>query len=157
MNLIKSFSFTFFLFLTACAGSGVKMTPLEIQSMQTRQYENEYAVVFSSTISVLQDLGYTVTNASKDTGLIAAESASESDTFSKIMLNQTSVSKTKATAFIEEIGSSTKIRLNFVNSNKTSSMYGQTNEEDEAVLDPQIYQNAFDKIENAIFVRASAK
>ena len=65
--------------LTACAAPGPTMTPLEIQSMQTRSFESSYNVAFSSTMSVFQDLGYVVSSADKATGLIAAESATDSN------------------------------------------------------------------------------
>jgi len=65
------------------------------------------------------------------------------------------VSQTKATAFIEEIGAITKVRLSFVNTSKRSSAYGQSDQQDTPVLDAVAYQNAFERIENAIFIRSS--
>lgn len=141
--------------LTACATQGPTMTPLEIQSMQTREYEHGKEVVFPSVMSVFQDLGYTVASADKDTGLITADSATSSNAASKFWLGITDVSQTKATAFIEEIGSITKVRLNFVNTSKKSYAYGQSDQQDTPVLEAQIYQNAFERVENAIFVRSS--
>ena len=142
-------------FLSGCATQGPTMTPLEIQSMQTREYEHGKNIVFPSVMSVFQDLGYTVATASKETGLITANSASNSNAASKFWLGVTNVSQTKATAFIEEIGAITKVRLNFVNTSKRSSAYGQSDQQDTPVLDTVAYQNAFERIENAIFIRSS--
>jgi len=130
------------------------MTPLEIQSLQSREYETTKEIVFPSVISVFQDIGYTISNADIQTGLISAESASDSDFASKFWLGVTKVSQTKATAFVEQIGDKTKARLNFVEIKKSSSGWGQSDQQDTPLLDAQLYQNAFEKIENAIFIRS---
>lgn len=131
------------------------MTPMEIQALQTRQFDDTKDVVFPSVMSVFQDLGYTVESADKDTGLIRAQSAANSDASSKFWLGVSKVSQTGATAFIEQIGSTTSVRLNFVVSNQSSYGYGQTDRQDTPVLDAQVYQNAFEKIANAVFVRSA--
>ena len=141
--------------LSACETTPTKptMTPLEIQSLQSRDYGAPKEIVFPSVISVFQDIGYTISNADIQTGLISAQSASDSDFASKFWLGVTKVSQTKATAFIETIGGKTRARLNFVETKKKSSAYGQTDQEDTPLLNAQLYQNAFEKIENAIFIR----
>jgi hypothetical protein len=40
-----------------------------------------------------------------------------------------------------------------VQKSKTSSGWGQTNNQDIPITDVTIYQNAFERIENAIFLR----
>ena len=130
------------------------MTPLEIQSLQSREYETTKEIVFPSVISVFQDIGYTISNADMQTGLISAESAADSDFTSKFWLGVTNVSQTKATAFVEQLGGKTRARLNFVETKKTSSGWGQNDQQDTPLLDAQLYQNAFEKIENAIFIRS---
>lgn len=129
------------------------LTPLEIQSMQTRSYESSKKIVFPSVISVFQDLGYTVTNADYDTGLISAESAAQSDATSR-MFGYTRVTQTKATGFVETIHRETRVRLNFVEVSQTSSGYGQNDRHDTPLLTVALYQNAFEKIENAVFIRS---
>ena len=131
------------------------MTPLEVQSLQSREYESTKEIVFPSIVSVFQDIGYTITHADIQTGLISAESPSVSDSASKFLLGVTKVTQTKATAFVEKIGDKTKARLNFVEVQKKSSGSGQTDRQDTPILDAKVYENAFDKIENAIFVRAA--
>ena len=132
------------------------MPPLQIQSIQTREYEENKDIVFASVISVFQDLGYIITNADKDTGLISAESAAQSgDDFVDFLFGLTKVSQTKATGFVETIGSVTRVRLNFVEIDQTSSEYGQHDRQDTPILDAVLYQNAFEKVESAIFLRSS--
>lgn len=147
-----------FILITGCETTKpkVNLTPLDIQSMQSRNYEHGKDIVFPSVMSVFQDLGYSINSADINTGLITAESAADSDKALKFWLGITKVSQTKANAFIEEIGNETKVRINFVVTKKKSFGYGQTDREDEQILTPQPYQNAFEKIENAIFLRSSS-
>ena len=139
--------------LTACMQQGPTMTPLEIQSMQTRSFNASYNVAFSSTMSVFQDLGYTVNSADKDTGLISAESATDSNVAALIFTGNTLTSQTKATAFIERLKGKSVVRLNFVQKMESSSGWGQQDRNDTPILDTTVYQNAFERIENAIFLR----
>ena len=99
------------LVLAGCATtSAPPLTPLEIQSLQTREYEYGKDIVFPSVMSVFQSLGYVVKSANKDTGLITAEGPAESDAGSRFW-GISSVSQTFATAFIEEIGKKHKSAL----------------------------------------------
>lgn len=140
--------------LAACGGQKEpEMTPLEIQSMQTRGFSSNFNTVFASTMSVFQDLGYTITSADKATGLIAAESATDSDGAFAFWTGTTKTEQTRATAFIERINKKTNVRLNFVEKTQTSTGYGQSNRRDKPILEMSLYQNAFERIENAIFVR----
>ncbi len=156
MNSIRTMCVAVLLFVGGCAMSKApELTPLQIQALQTRDYTAGKSVVFPSVISVFQDLGYTIKNADKETGIIMAESAAKSDSTSRFF-GVSSVSQTAATAFVEEIGMTTKVRLNFVTSNNKSFGYGQTDREDTPILDAATYQNAFERIENAIFVRKAS-
>lgn len=131
------------------------MTPLEIQSLQTREYEATKDVVFPSVISVFQDLGYTIENADLNTGLIKAVSATQNNAWLTALTGATKNTQTASTAFIETIGDVVKVRLNFVTKTRSSSMYGAQDQRDVPILDAQAYQNAFERIENAIFVRSA--
>ena len=151
--------------LAGCTPPGPVLTPLEIQSLQTREFEHDKAIVFASTMSVFQDLGYMVNSADLDTGLITTQSpaTSERATFPArltilpelmVWSDVTSVVQTRATAFIEQIGNRSRVRLNFVVTRQDSSAHGQISRQDMPVLDAAIYQNAFEQIEKAIFARA---
>ncbi len=140
--------------LTGCAVQPPPMTPLEIQSLQTREYESSKKIVFPSVISVFQDLGYTIKGADLNTGFINAESTTKHDQALQILLGLSQMEQTAATAFIEEIGARTRVRLNFVTTRQLSSAYGQSSREDTPILDVKVYTNAFERIENAIFIRS---
>lgn len=130
------------------------MTSLEIQAIQARQFETTKKIAFASVLTVFQDLGYIVGSADLETGFITAKSPTETGLgfFVNVMKD------TKATAFVEELSpNNTKVRLNFVSSKETSGMYGDKTAKDTPLLDPELYQNAFSKIQEAIFIRSSIK
>ncbi len=143
--------------MAGCASKKPQLTPLEIQSIQTHEYDAAKDVVFPSVLSVFQDLGYIVKTADKDTGFITAESPIGDKTggwgaFAGAALNQ----QTLATAFVEQIGQVTKVRLNLVIKREASLTYGQSVKDDEPILDPETYRSAFEKISTAIFIRSGS-
>ena len=147
-------SITALIFIAGCEvfNPPPQMTSLQIQAIQTREFETSKAIAFSSTMAVLQDLGYIISMASIDTGFITAESPTTEGFFS-------GVQTTKVTAFIQSMpNGNTKIRLNFV----THSQISQPNAggvitTDEAIYTPQIYQDAFNKIQQQIFIQTPFK
>lgn len=152
------------LFLTACAtdGAAPQKTSLEIQAFQSKQFETDKKTAFNSTMSVFQDLGYVVNSASLETGFISAESpikgADGMKAFLENISNMRSEGKTAVTAFVEEIGGkTTRVRLNFVQRDKMLREYGQQANREKPILDPKVYESAFNKIGDAIFIRTSQK
>jgi hypothetical protein len=142
--------------LSACVVAPPAPTPLEIQAFQSHEFETQKRVAFGSVLSVFQDLGYIVQSADLDTGFITAASpAGSSSSLWQLLNTTTSSSQTKATAFVEEIRPGfVTVRLNFVDAKRLSSAEGQTTDRDTPILDPKAYQAAFEKIGDAIFVRA---
>lgn len=152
------------LFTAGCAMNDAtsNKTSLEIQSYQSRSFEVDKKMAFNSAMSVFQDLGYIVNSANLDTGFITAESptkgAKGSDAFLSFLAGLRVEGRTAVTAFVEELSpKSAKIRLNFVERKKASGEYGQQSNRDDPIQDPKIYQSAFDKISDAIFIRSAQK
>ena len=143
---------TVLIFLSGCmATSGPTKTSIQLQAFQSKEFAINKKIAFASTMSVFQDLGYTIGTADLDTGFITAKSPTKQDFV--IFIGQR-MQDIKATAFVEPLGKMrTKIRLNFVNSTRTSSGYGMKGEHDQPIEDPTIYQSTFTKITKAIFVR----
>lgn len=141
--------------LFGCATSEPQLTPLEIQSMQTRQFEAPKDIVFPSTVSVFQNLGYTLQSADLETGIITAESAADSNSWYLALTGSSRVEQTRATAFVEERGAAATVRLNFVEVEKTSGAWGQSDRDDTPILNAAIYQNAFERIDTAVFTRSA--
>jgi hypothetical protein len=140
-----------------------KKTSLEIQAVQAKSFEADKSLAFKSVMSVLQDLGYVVGSASLETGFITAESPTQEDTsgsavLGKILGGVRTETKSVVTASIEDINSSnSRVRLNFVHKAHRSSQYGQSGSDDTPVMDTKVYENAFEKIGEAIFIRKNQK
>ena len=138
-------------------------TSLEIQAIQAKSFEAPVALSFKAVTSVLQDLGYSIQTADLNTGIITASSATKQDRssgafFMAVMGGTRSEEKTRVTASMEEFGAnSTRIRLNFVDFKFRSEAQGQTSTDETPVTNPAIYENAFEKIGEAIFIRQSQK
>lgn len=133
-----------------------EMSTLELQQMQSRDLEVEKNIAFSSVMTVLQDSGYRIGAADRDTGLITGSASTNTKT---TWLPFVGFGKSKKTpvvsAFVEQISPKmTRIRLNFVMTKISANGFGG-GEDEEPILDPQVYQDAFEKIDQAIFVRQS--
>ena len=125
---------------------------LELQSFQRKEFDASKDIVFASVVSVLQDNGYIIKSADKDTGLISASSPTENTVFFGSHMKNTDVN-----AFVEFYGvNKTSVRLNFVKVKEFSSGYGMKGKDDTPVYDPEVYQKVFNKIGEAIFVRKKA-
>lgn len=130
-------------------------TPLQLQAIQSRDYEAPKGLTFAATMSVLQDLGYIIQSADKDTGFITATSTTANTTNMLEAFGGVSArTVTKVTVFIEEFRPAlTRVRLNFVNQRSGSSSYGQQFQADTPITDAATYNNALEKIEDAVFIR----
>ncbi len=151
------------LWVSGCSAPAPQKTSLEIQAIQAQNFDVSKKVAFNAVMSVLQDLGFIVQSASLETGFITADSPIKQDTsggatFMAIFGGVRSEGKSAVTASVEEItDKKARIRLNFLNRSTQSSQYGQNSTQDTPVLDPAVYQKAFDKISEAIFIRTSQK
>lgn len=140
--------------VSSCATTEApQLTPLELQALQQREFETPKDILFASAVSVFQDLGYTIDAADLDTGLITASSTAESSR-DWIFSGSSFTTRTRATAFIEAVSTDfSRIRLNFVTGTETSTAYGSNSQHDNKILDPAVYQSAFEKLETAVFMR----
>ena len=136
-----------------------EISGLELQQIQSHDFEGTKDVVFASVMSVLQDAGYRIQAADKDTGLITASASTKSsvDWTSFVGLGFSKSKKTPiASVFIESINSTiTRVRINFVMGKIKSTLYGSQAQDEEPILDAATYQQAFEKIEQAVFLRQS--
>lgn len=141
----------------------VKKTSLEIQAVQAKMFEVDKGVAFKSGLSVLQDLGYVVQTASMDTGVITAQSPTKQDTsgsaaFAAVLGGVRTEGRTYVTASVEDFNTKqTRVRLNFVDKRFRSSTRGQTATDENPIENPKFYENAFEKIGEAIFIRSAQK
>jgi hypothetical protein len=133
------------------------MTPLELQSLQTQEFEASKKATFAAVMTVFQDLGYVIESADIETGFITAEGPTTDTGNFWTGVAETSVSEqAKATAFVEERSKGrTRVRLNFVVSRQTSTKEGRTSSSDTPIHDAEMYQSVFNRIDQAIFVRSA--
>jgi hypothetical protein len=133
------------------------LTPMQLQALQSREYQTGKDQVFPSVMSVFQDLGYQIGNADVTTGFITAGSANKNKTsFFEALGGMRSSGGSRVTAFVETMPSGlTRVRLNFMNTKNSSSMYGSSSAKDTPILDPKTYQVAFEHIEEALFERGA--
>lgn len=147
--------------MVGCAPQPVKpqKTSLEIQAIQARVFDADKKVTFNAVMSILQDLGYIIGSASLDTGFITAESPNKQVDSGAAMMallfsGIRTEGKTAVTVSIEEISpKKTRVRLNLVDRQLRSGAYGQRAADDTPIEDPKVYETAFDKIGEAIFIR----
>jgi hypothetical protein len=140
--------------LVGCAQQPVSTkSPLELQAVQSKEFETTKKVAFAATLSVLQDLGYIVDAASLETGLITAKSPTKQGFV--IFVGQV-MKNVKTSVFVEEIKPGiTKVRANFVNSQKSSSGYGMQGERETPIETPDTYQDFFTRVQQGIFIRSN--
>jgi hypothetical protein len=138
----------------AIAKKAPQLTPMELQALQSREFETSKDNLFGAVMTVFQDLGYQVQTADVQTGFITAVSATQNKTNFFMALGGMSASgNTKVTCFLQAMPSGmTRVRLNFLNSRNTSSAYGQSSQVDKQILDAAVYHNAWEKIDEALFV-----
>src|SRR5260221_7410708 len=133
------------------------LTPMELQALESGEFQTGKDQVFPSVMSVFQDLGYQIGNADVTTGFITAGSANKNKTgFFEAMAGMRSSGASRVTAFIETMPSGlTRVRLNFMNTKNSSSVYGSSSAKDTPILEPKTYQIAFEHIEEALFERGA--
>lgn len=137
-----------------------EISGLELQQIQSHDFEATKDVVFASVMSVLQDGGYRIQAADKDTGLITGIASTKGSINWGALLGFGLFSKTKktpiASVFIENISPKmTRVRINFVMGKIKSSIYGAQPQDEEPMVEPGPYQDAFEKIGQAVFLRQS--
>lgn len=133
-----------------------QLDPLALQAIQTQDLETSKKIAFAATVSVFQDLGYTIAEADLDTGLITAEGSTQSK--SNFWTGGTNMITPRATAFVEEIRPQmTKVRLNFVETRSSRGYYGGGADTDIPNEDPAFYDEVFTKIREAVFIRTATE
>jgi len=138
----------------ALAKKQPEISGLAMQQMQSRDYETSKSVSFPAVMTVLQDSGYRIQSADKDTGLITATASTKSKTTWVPFVGFGKSKKTPVvSAFIEDRGRGSRVRMNFILAKSRKGAYGMGWDDEEPILDPQIYRDAFERIDKEIFTR----
>ena len=67
-------AFVFTAPMAAYAKKAPQLTPMELQAIQSKEFQTSKETLFASAMSVFQDLGYTINSAEMQTGFITANS-----------------------------------------------------------------------------------
>lgn len=134
----------------------VELSPLQLQSMQTKDFDASKEMVFASVMTVMQDAGYRIENADLATGIITGIGSSKGKMVYSLWSGFGKSKKTPiVSSYIEQIGPMTRVRLNFVMAKVKSSLYGSQPQDEEPITEAEVYQDAFNKVDQALFIRAS--
>ena len=149
------------LFLGGCASQPeTPKTGVQLQAYQAKEFESTKRAAFSAAMSVFQDLGFIIDDGDFDTGLITATGPSTKDELgvgdilSQVFggVDMRASSHRRATAFVETMPSGlVRIRLNFVD---TIVQPPGPTRHSTPVEEPALYQETFEQIDKAIFVRS---
>ncbi len=163
---MKTYSSMLLIAIAALLAAGCASAPpaaksgVELQAYQAREFETSKRAAFSATMSVFQDLGFIIDDGDYETGLITAtglmrrEQMDAGDLFAQIFagVDTRVATQRRATAFVEEMPSGlVRIRLNFVD----NMAMIQGTPHSAAIEDPAFYQETFEQIDKAIFVRSA--
>jgi hypothetical protein len=143
-----------FVFLVGCAAQPkITQSQMEIQAYQSREFETTKRIAFDSTMSVLQDAGFIIESADFETGFITGKGTTQSRT---AILLGTMNEHVRMTAFVEQRTSSlARVRVNLVESSQRKSVWNETQDviNEAGVRDPETYQQLFEKVDQAIFIK----
>ena len=146
-NMLWRFVFGLFICFFGGCETVRQSDPLALKQLQTYEFESTKEAVFSSVVSVLSDLGYYIKSADLNSGVISGKTSSK-----KLwdpmwgFLTQARDYK-RVNAFVEAFSEKkTTVRLMFTEGDNEA-----------AVTDPAVYQNAFNKIGDAVFLYENAR
>jgi len=145
---------TFVLTFPAEAKKQPEVTGLALQQIQSRDYEVGKSVTFPAVMTILQDSGYRIQAADKDTGLITGTASTKSHMNWAPFVGFGRSKKTPViSAYIEDRGSGSRVRLNFIMAKTKNGGYGMSWSDEEPITDPATYRDAFERIDKEVFVR----
>ncbi len=129
-----------------------QISAVELEALQTREYEADYTQAFAAAIGAFQSYGYVIQSADRETGLLIAKTTS--DATLDALTGLTRVEYDKATAFLEQVAQGrVKIRVSIVKYVSAKSAYGGGGEKEAMRTKPDVYRNIFNKIDQALFLK----
>lgn len=131
----------------------VKMSPMQIREMTTKEINGNYKIVYKAVMTVLQDQDYIINNTDFDAGLIVCEKQVEKEKTANDYLMRAFVdsrhdvnAKVNISVTINELTKNTcKVRLSIQEKTITSGTFA-SNEKAVNVKNPEIYKALFEQI-----------
>ena len=142
-----------FFLLVACPmeKAAPQKSPAELIALQTRDYDTTKEQAISGVVAVLQDLGYIIQTSDFQSGLITAKSPTKAN-FVPFVGRR--MDDTRTTGTVRKLkNGKVRVRLNFVESKRLSFGYGMKQDNERPIYDPSVYQDAFNKIRNQLFIQ----
>lgn len=135
-----------------------KISTLALQQMQSREFEVTKDEAFAAVMTVLQDSGYRIGSADRDTGLITGAASTKTSTTWMPFVGFGKKKKTPVvSAYVEGRGPNVaRVRLNFVMTKNVANTFGGSADED-PIMDSAVYTDAFERVSKEIFVRVSMR
>lgn len=147
------------LILSACSSVG-EMTGLSQSSNQNysqsspthvQHFNTSKGLAFSSAVAALQEMGYEVTKAEYNIGMIKATSGSRNGYVPYV---GSIVSETLVSAHVEQIGvNTTQIRLDLIDNRNVDDSYGASYKDNKPIKNPEVYNDMWARIAGAIDYR----
>lgn len=184
LHFKRIFSYIFFLTLFICPTFAFSQqneqqkASTDIQAIQTRIFKGDYKQVFRTVVSVLQDNKFKILFTDANTGVVSAEgtpqaaenmsqgAAAIGDIFlgGLLSLGRTEEeNKWTVSSNVEELSKNrgVLVRLVIVHETKKSGFFVSADEKiksnDLTTTRPEVYQNLFAKIEQALFIKDAVK
>lgn len=150
----KFFSLLLFVLMITSCSTTKQLSQAEIIAMTTKQYEANYDLVFTSSMSLLQSVGFIITNTDKSSGLINAikEIENKNSEWEFFLLGTTKSNSTCNIAmFVSPINEAiTEVKITIYEGGTTKTSYGYFGIKDETknsmVQDAEIYNLWFDNL-----------
>lgn len=126
------------------------ISSVEMQALQTREYDADYVQVFAAVIGAFQTYGYTINQADRETGLISGKTPTTAEMNMMFVRNEYQ----GATAFVEQVGKNrVKVRISLVKHVSASGSYGQQGEKEAAITRSEPYRDIFNKVQQSLFLK----
>lgn len=144
-----------FLYNTSAQCSTPALSPYELLSAQSRDYQADKSLVFSAVLNALQDEGFSIVSADITSGFISAESTSTTKTnFWDAIQSTVGSGFTRTTIVIERFSlNATHVRISLISTKNLSGSRGQSSREDRPITRLQPYQEIYEKIDAAVNIR----
>jgi hypothetical protein len=134
------------------AAKPAPLSGLALQQIQAKDFETTAAIAFPAVMTVLQDAGYRIESANKDTGLITGTASIASHLIWAPFAGFRNKKQVPiVSVFIEQKGPNlTRVRFNYVMSTGKSN---KAFTDEIPIEDPAVYRESFERVEKEIFLR----
>lgn len=135
-----------------------RLTSAGLQAAQTRHYGANSRAVFNSVIAALQSMGYVDINANRDAGTVSAVTDAKAKTILNVFWGFGKKKWTqKASVFVEDVGSTTTVRLNLmVSETKSRGIFGTSFTDGQLVQVADPYLDFFHALDGEVAQRGGA-